>query len=240
MTTNKRFDLRSFQLPAVSDRVAPAASCARQPLWWRLPADCWWWRGAAAVGSQLHDHHEAFFTPAAQVAELIRRFLEDRDRRGDRPARPGRRGRRTRGLGRPGHPFMTSRRALIAGGAALLAAHLAGCTESAAKPGGASIDTASASPSSASAGSGATTSASEPLRFVVGSDGHFGEAKAPGNVYPKFVEAVNRLHEADPLDFVVVNGDIAQGGIEPHTQYADPRRAGGAVLRRARQPRRAQ
>jgi len=113
---------------------------------------------------------------------------------------------------------MTSRRALIAGGAALLAAHLAGCTESAAKPGGASIDTASASPSSASAGSGATTSASEPLRFVVGSDGHFGEAKAPGNVYPKFVEAVNRLHEADPLDFVVVNGDIAQGGIEPqHT-----------------------
>lgn len=108
---------------------------------------------------------------------------------------------------------MTSRRALLGGAAALVAAQVAGCSgrEPAAERSSVSL----ASTPSPSAIGTATAPTSPPLRFVVGSDGHLGDPKAPGDPYPEFVDAVNRLHAADPLDFVVVNGDIAQGGIKP-------------------------
>jgi 3',5'-cyclic-AMP phosphodiesterase len=47
------------------------------------------------------------------------------------------------------------------------------------------------------------------LRFVVASDGHYGQ---PNTEYEKFhaelVAGVNKLHEENPFEFCVVNGDI--------------------------------
>ena len=109
---------------------------------------------------------------------------------------------------------MTSRRALLTGAGAVLAAHLVGCQSDGAK----APPSVATSPAGTPAMRATPSRSSRPLRFVVGSDGHLGDRKAPGNPYPAFVQAVNALHAKASLDFVVVNGDIAQGGLKRQQQ----------------------
>lgn len=47
------------------------------------------------------------------------------------------------------------------------------------------------------------------LRFMVASDGHYGQKDTPFQEYfDKFVAYINAAHEQDPFDFGVINGDI--------------------------------
>ena len=109
---------------------------------------------------------------------------------------------------------MTSRRALLTGAGAVLAAHLTGCQSAGAK----TPPSAATSPPGRPVMPATPSRSSRPLRFVVGSDGHLGDPKAPGDPYPAFVKTVNALHAQASLDFVVVNGDITQGGVKRQQQ----------------------
>lgn len=52
------------------------------------------------------------------------------------------------------------------------------------------------------------------LRFAVASDGHLGEPNTPGDQYfTDLVAALKAAHQATPLHFVVVNGDLVHEGI---------------------------
>lgn len=47
------------------------------------------------------------------------------------------------------------------------------------------------------------------LRFVVASDGHYGQAKTLfDEFFATITSQINRFHEQSPLDFCVINGDI--------------------------------
>lgn len=47
------------------------------------------------------------------------------------------------------------------------------------------------------------------LRFIVASDGHYGQAQTPFDKYfDTFTEQANYFHDKNPLDFCVMNGDI--------------------------------
>jgi predicted phosphodiesterase len=47
------------------------------------------------------------------------------------------------------------------------------------------------------------------LRFVVASDGHYGQPKTDYKQYHQtFIDQVNELHKKEALDFCVINGDI--------------------------------
>jgi 3',5'-cyclic-AMP phosphodiesterase len=47
------------------------------------------------------------------------------------------------------------------------------------------------------------------LRFMVASDGHYGQKDTPYQEnFDKFVGHVNQIHEQNPFDFGVINGDI--------------------------------
>lgn len=47
------------------------------------------------------------------------------------------------------------------------------------------------------------------LRFIVASDGHYGQPQTPSDLFfETFVGKANQFHKKDPVDFCVVNGDI--------------------------------
>ncbi|MCJ8501252.1 metallophosphoesterase [Desulfatitalea alkaliphila] len=47
------------------------------------------------------------------------------------------------------------------------------------------------------------------LRFAVAADGHWGQPDTPFEQdYNKLIEALNRLHQEEPFDFVVFLGDL--------------------------------
>ncbi|MFZ0529925.1 MAG: metallophosphoesterase [Propionicimonas sp.] len=99
---------------------------------------------------------------------------------------------------------MSSRRTLLATAAAAVAMGLIGC---------AVVPTAPASQPATSPATESSTPTAPALSFVVGSDGHLGDPEAPGNPYPQFVATVNALNARQPLDVVILNGDLAQGGV---------------------------
>ncbi len=98
------------------------------------------------------------------------------------------------------HRPITRRAALVA--AALL---VAGCT-----PGTTTAPTVTSGPTAPTPTASAASTTGEPiLRFVIGSDAHWG---MKGTEYEalltSFVTTVNTLNEAQPIDFVILNGDI--------------------------------
>src|SRR5688572_27418518 len=57
------------------------------------------------------------------------------------------------------------------------------------------------------------------LRFIVASDGHYGQPDTEfQNYFSNFSAAVNQFHEAFPCDFCVMNGDI----IHDDSAHLDP------------------
>ncbi|TAD86650.1 MAG: metallophosphoesterase [Bacteroidetes bacterium] len=47
------------------------------------------------------------------------------------------------------------------------------------------------------------------LRFIVASDGHYGQPQTPfDNYFNTFTEQANNFHSENPVDFCVINGDI--------------------------------
>ena len=99
---------------------------------------------------------------------------------------------------------MPSSRGVAAGAAAALAlALIAGCTPAASAP--------SPAPTTSTAGTVAppTPGAAPVVRFVVGSDGHWGQSGTDWvRYYADFVAAVNAVDAGTPLDFVALVGDL--------------------------------
>lgn len=57
------------------------------------------------------------------------------------------------------------------------------------------------------------SSTKELFRFATASDGHWGEANTPSQRYLKdLVSTVNKVHQAAPIEILVLNGDLGMGG----------------------------
>lgn len=82
----------------------------------------------------------------------------------------------------------------------------------------ASTGTAAASAASPSASNPSAPNSTSPdarLRFVIASDGHLGDTKAEDSEQDlaELVSALNAADAAEPLDFVLLNGDLADRGV---------------------------
>lgn len=91
---------------------------------------------------------------------------------------------------------------------------------SATEPTAASTPTPTVTSPTASSAAGST------LRFAIASDAHLGDAKAadPAQDFADLVAALNGTNAATPLDFVVLNGDLAD-----HGGIADEKKAKAAL-----------
>lgn len=85
---------------------------------------------------------------------------------------------------------------------------------------------ASATPTPTASSPTASPSAGSTLRFAIASDGHLGDAKADDSTgdFADLVGALNSANSATPLDFVVLNGDLAD-----HGGVADEKKAKAAL-----------
>ncbi len=99
-------------------------------------------------------------------------------------------------------PDGRARRGAAGAAAALALALIAGCTPAATAP--------SPAPTTSPAAPAPPTQGAEPVvRFVVGSDGHWGQAGTDWvRFYSDFVAAVNAVDAQTPLDFVALVGDL--------------------------------